>query len=106
MGGDLDQLDERSRQMVLSPPALLTLSETLHGLRERHGRIANNIADRSRALAAALDQCRQAQQCVDQSREIFARVQSELQGLQRPVGSKTEDVQTMLDTCQVTTKSK
>lgn len=101
MGRDLDQLDERSRQMVLSAPSLLSLTESLHGLRERHGRIATSIAECSQALLAALDRCKEAQQCVDKSQKMFSHIQSELQELQRPVGCKIENVKGMLDTCQV-----
>lgn len=43
VGEDLSALDKCGRQMMLSAPDLLTLTETLNCLHDRHARIAASI---------------------------------------------------------------
>lgn len=87
--------------MLLSSPDLLTLTELLSGLRDRHSRIAGAIKDKIKALGDALSKCKEAHEKADQSLALITRIQAEMKELQKPIGSKVEDVQGLLDSYQV-----
>lgn len=79
----------------------LTLSEQLNGMKDKHGRISAIIRDRSDVLNDQIKNCREAATKVEECVNFMSEIQKELKELNRPVGSKVEDVQGMLASYEV-----
>ncbi|XP_075225316.1 muscle-specific protein 300 kDa isoform X2 [Lycorma delicatula] len=100
VGKDVDKLSDAGARMILSEPDRLTLTDLLSGLKDRHTQIGIKIKGRIKALGDALNKAKQAHEKVEQTVALVKRVQGEMKELCKPIGSKTEDVQGMIDNYQ------
>ncbi|XP_044734627.1 nesprin-1 [Chrysoperla carnea] len=95
---EIDQINEQGKAILptISDADKLLLSEQISDLRDKHTRIANIIRDRAADLRDKIDQYREAAKKIAESVQFMAQIQNEIKDLNKPVGSKVEDVQGML----------
>ncbi|XP_068085330.1 muscle-specific protein 300 kDa [Anabrus simplex] len=98
MHGSIDNIMQQGRAILpgVSEADKLTLSEELNAIKDKHARITAIIRDRSDSLKDQLKQYKEAAAKVAESVTFMTEIQKELKELNRPVGSKVEDVQGML----------
>lgn len=77
------------------------LSEQLSGMQVRHAVVAGVIATRLEALRDAVRCHERALEKAKDSAKFVAAVHTQLKELSRPIGSRVEDVQGLLDNYQV-----
>ncbi|CAG2068703.1 unnamed protein product, partial [Timema podura] len=99
MRSDLERIIDQGKAILptVSEADKLTLSEQLNAIKDRHARIAGLIRDRSNGLKDQLIQCKVTAAKVAESVQFMTGIQAELKELSKPVGSKVEDVQGMLE---------
>ncbi|XP_039285327.1 nesprin-1-like [Nilaparvata lugens] len=100
VGRDLDKLSDAGARMILSEPDRLTLTGQLNALRDRHSRIGVAVKGRIKALGDALEAAKFAHEKGEQTMKLVSRVQADMKELCKPVGSRAEDVQGMIDRYQ------
>nr|CAD7605236.1 unnamed protein product [Timema genevievae] len=105
MRSDLERIIDQGKAILptVSEADKLTLSEQLNAIKDRHARIAGLIRDRSNGLKDQLIQCKVTAAKVAESVQFMTGIQAELKELSKPVGSKVEDVQGMLEQYEVGT---
>lgn len=98
--GDIEKITEQGKAILptISESDKLTLNDTLNGLRDRHSRVAALIQDRTYSLRQNIQQIRDAQQRLAESKQFIQEIQSQLKELNKPIGTKVEDVQSVLST--------
>jgi nesprin-1 len=103
IGDEIDKIMQQGKAILptVSEADKLTLSEQLNGMKDKHGRISAIIRDRSDALKDQIKNCREAAAKVEECVHFMSEIQKELKELNRPVGSKVEDVQGMLASYEV-----
>ena len=103
IGDEIEKIIQQGKAILptVSEADKLTLSEQLNGMKDKHGRISNIIRDRSDALKDQIEQCKQAAAKVEECVNFMTEIQKEIKELNRPVGSKVEDVQGMLASYEV-----
>lgn len=95
---DIDKIFEQAKAIIptISESDKIYLNEMLTNLKDRHNRISALIQDRTNALKANIQQLRDAQSRVAESVQFVNEIQSQLKELNKPIGSKVEDVQNVL----------
>lgn len=95
---DIDKITEQGKAILptVSESDRLALNEILSNMRDRHSRLASLIEDRTNVLKHNIQQQREAQARLAESLQFIQAVQNELKELNRPIGSKVEDVQGIL----------
>ncbi|KAJ8984006.1 hypothetical protein NQ317_006860, partial [Molorchus minor] len=98
--GDIDKITEQGKAILptISESDKLILNDTLNGLRDRHNRIATLIRDRTQSLKQNIQQIKDAQARIDESKQFIQEIQNKLKQLNKPIGTKVEDVQGVLST--------
>lgn len=106
MGGQIDHVMHQGKAILpsVSETDRLTLSEQLSGLKEKHGRISNVVKDRLQSLRGDMQQCQAAAAKLQETINFMNDIQEEIKELNKPVGSKVEDVQGMLTSYEVRPK--
>lgn len=97
---DIDKINEQGKAILptISESDKLTLNDTLNSLKNRHSRIASLIKDRTDALRRNIQQIKDAQARIEESKQVIQDIQNQLQELNKPLGPKVEDVQQVLST--------
>lgn len=72
------------------------LTEQLKNMKEAHARVAGVINDRAVALQKSIDEAEEAAARVAEAIQFMTDIQKELQDLNKPIGSRAEDVEGML----------
>lgn len=100
---DIERIIEMGKAILptVSEADKLMLSEKLNSLKDKHAHIALLVKDRSDALKSQLQQYKEAAAKLADSVNYMTEIQKELKELNRPVGSKIEDVQGMLGSYEV-----
>lgn len=95
---DIDKITEQGKAILptISEADKLSLSEQLKAMRDKHARIASVIRDRTNALRDSIQAQRDAAAKIAESVQFMNQIQKELKDLNRPIGSKIEDVQGIL----------
>ncbi|XP_064211053.1 muscle-specific protein 300 kDa isoform X18 [Tribolium castaneum] len=95
---DIDKIFEQAKAIVptISESDKIYLNEVLNNMRDRHNRISALIQDRTNALKANIQQLREAQSRIAESVQFVNEIQNQLKELNKPIGSKVEDVQNVL----------
>lgn len=103
IGDEIEMIIQQGKAILptVTEADKLTLSEQLNGMKDKHGRISNVIRDRSDALKDQIKNCKEAAAKVEECVNFMSDIQKELKDLNRPVGSKVEDVQGMLASYEV-----
>jgi nesprin-1 len=103
VGDEIEKIIQQGKAILptVSEADKLTLSEQLNGIKDKHGRISTVIQDRSEALRNQIKNCKEAAAKVEECVNFMTGIQKELKELNRPVGSKVEDVQGMLASYEV-----
>lgn len=103
IGDEIEIIIQQGKAILptVSEADKLTLSEQLNGMKDKHGRISSVIHDRSDALKDQIKNCKEAAAKVEECVNFMSDIQKELKELNRPVGSKVEDVQGMLASYEV-----
>lgn len=103
IGDEIDKIMQQGKSILptVSEADKLTLSEQLNGMKDKHGRISAIIHDRTDALKDQIKNCKEAAAKVEECVNFMSEIQKELKELNRPVGSKVEDVQGMLGSYEV-----
>lgn len=98
IGDEIEKIIQQGKTVLptVSEADKLTLSEQLNGMKDKHSRIAAIIHDRSDALKDQIRNCKEAAAKLEECVNFMSEIQKELKELNRPVGSKVEDVQGML----------
>lgn len=81
---------------TLSNTDKLKLNEQIRNLRERHGKLANLILDRRNMLEDQIKKYKEAKTKMNECVKFMNAIQQEIKELNKPVGSKIEDVQGLL----------
>ncbi|GLH12193.1 Dystrophin, isoform B, partial [Gryllus bimaculatus] len=97
--GNIDNVILQAKNILLyvSEADKLTLSEEINAMKDKHARITGIIYDRSDALQGQLKQYKDAAAKISESVQFMTEIQKELKDLNRPISSKIEDVQGMLE---------
>lgn len=97
---DIDKITEQGKAILptISESDKLTLNDTLNSLKNRHSRIATLIRDRTDSLRRNIQQIKDAQARIEESKHVIQDIQNQLQELNKPLGPKIEDVQQVLST--------
>lgn len=103
IGDEIEKIMQQGKAILptVSEADKLTLSEQLNGMKDKHGRISAIIHDRSDVLNDQIKNCKEAAAKVEECVNFMSDIQKELKELNRPVGSKVEDVQGMLASYEV-----
>jgi nesprin-1 len=105
IGDEIEKIMQQGKAVLptVSEADKLTLSEQLNGMKDKHGRISAIIQDRSDVLKDQIKNCKEAAAKVEECANFMTEIQKELKELNRPVGSKVEDVKGMLASYEVGT---
>jgi nesprin-1 len=103
IGDEIEMIIQQGKAILptVSEADKLTLSEQLNGMKDKHGRISTVIGDRSSALKDQIRNCKEVAAKVEECVNFMSDIQKELKELNRPGGSKVEDVQGMLASYEV-----
>lgn len=103
VGGDVERLfvGQEAVLSTVSEADRALLAEQLSGMQVRHAVVAGVIATRLEALRDAVRCHEKALEKAKDSAKFVAAVHSQLKDLSRPIGSRVEDVQGLLDNYQV-----
>ena len=95
---DIGKITQQGKSILptVSDVDKLELSEQLKNMKEAHGRVANVINERAAALQKSIDEAEEAAARVAEAVQFMTEIQRELQELNKPIGSKVEDVEGML----------
>ncbi|XP_024081429.1 nesprin-1 [Cimex lectularius] len=97
---DIKDQEKTAANMVLSDADRLTVNDNLRRLEQRRLKIASDIAKKVQALGEALGKFKDIKEKVNKSNVLMANVQDRMKDLSKPVGSKVEDVQGIIDEYQ------
>ncbi|XP_066158002.1 muscle-specific protein 300 kDa isoform X10 [Euwallacea fornicatus] len=98
VGEDIGKISEQGKAILptISESDKITLKETLNNLKERHNRIDSVIKERTEDLRRNIQQIKEAQARLAESLAFVKEVQNQLHELNKPLGSRVEDVQNVL----------
>lgn len=95
------QLKTISEQMVLCEPDSLKISDQIVSLENRQKRTRSAINDRIEMLGQHLEKMKNISKTIEESKTMISRVHSNLQELNRPVGSTEDDVKEVITAYEV-----
>lgn len=87
--------------MILCESDLLKISDQILSLENRQKRTKALIKDRVEMLGQHLEKMKNISKTIDESKIMISKVQSNLQELNRPVGSTVDDVKDMIMSYEV-----
>jgi len=87
--------------MVLCEPDTLKISDQILSLENSQKRTKSMIKDRIEMIGQYLEKMKNISKIVEESKEMIHKVQSNLQELNRPVGSTVDDVKDMIKSYEV-----
>ncbi|XP_078048160.1 muscle-specific protein 300 kDa isoform X4 [Augochlora pura] len=96
---DIEKILQQGKSILptVSDADKLELNEQLRNMKEAHGRVAGIVNERAQALRKNIDEAEESLARVAEAVRYMTDVQKELQELNKPIGSKVEDVEAMLD---------
>lgn len=97
----IEQLKAISEKMVLCESDSLKISDQILSLENRQKRTKATIKDRIEMLDQHLEKMKKISKTIEESKLIILKVQSNLQELNRPVGSTEDDVKEMITSYEV-----
>lgn len=97
----IEQLKAISEKMVLCESDSLKISDQILSLENRQKRTKATIKDRIEMLDQHLQKMKKISKTIEESKLIMSKVQSNLQELNRPVGSTENDVKEMITSYEV-----
>lgn len=95
------QLKTISEQMVLCESDSLKISDQILSLENRQKRTKAAIKDRIEMLSQHVEKMKNISKTIEESKKMISKVQSNLQELNRPVGSTEDDVKEMITSYEV-----
>lgn len=97
---DIDKILEQGKAILptISESEKLALNEILSNMKDRHNRLASLIQDRTSALKQNIKKQKEAQERLAECLQFIEAIKKELNDLNKPIGSKVEDVQAILNT--------
>lgn len=87
--------------MVLCEPDTLKISDQILSLENSQKRTKAMIKDRIEMIGQYLEKIKNISKIVEESKKMIQKVQSNLQELDRPVGSTVDDVKDMIKSYEV-----
>lgn len=95
---NLENIIQQSKSILptISDTDKLELNEQLKNMKEAHNRVAGIINERASSLQKNIDEAEQAAAKLADAVQFMTKIQGELQELNKPIGSKVEDVEDML----------
>jgi len=87
--------------MVLCEPDTLKISDQILSLENSQKRTKSMIKDRIEMIGQYLEKMKNISKFVEESKKMIHKVQSNLQELNRPVGSTVDDVKDMIESYEV-----
>ncbi|KAL7297367.1 hypothetical protein TKK_0009753 [Trichogramma kaykai] len=95
---DIEKIVQQGKSILptISDADKQELSEQLKNMREQHSRVAGVINERSAALQKNIDEAEEVAARVAEAVQFMTTIQEELQDLNKPIGSRVEDVEGML----------
>ncbi|XP_076667923.1 muscle-specific protein 300 kDa isoform X16 [Andrena cerasifolii] len=96
---DIEKILQQGKSILptVSDTDKLELNEQLQNMKEAHGRVAGIINERALALQKNIDEAEESLARVAEAVQYMTDVQKELHELNKPIGSRVEDVEAMLD---------
>nr|XP_033322974.1 nesprin-1 [Megalopta genalis] len=96
---DIEKILQQGKSILptVSDADKLELNEQLRNMKEAHGRVAGIVNERAQALRKNIDEAEESLARVAEAVRYMTDVQKELHELNKPIGSKVEDVEAMLD---------
>lgn len=94
----INSVSEQSKAIIptLSDADKLKLNEELNSLRDKHARISGVIRDKTKTLQDHLKDSKEAAAKIAEAVKQMNMIKIEIKNLNKPIGSKAEDVQGML----------
>lgn len=98
MGGLMNDINEQGKSVLptLSNPDKLKLNEDIKNMKDRYGKIKQCLADRVNTLGDHIKKYKDAKSKLTECMDFLNNVQQRQRDLNKPVGSKIEDVQELL----------
>lgn len=98
VGTNIEKINEQSKSIVptITETDKIILNETLTSIRERYNRIHKLIQERKSMLKSNIQQLRDIQGRIAESVQFVSEIQNQLKNLNKPIGSKVEDVHNIL----------
>lgn len=98
VGESINKIMEQGKAILptISESDKLALNDLLNNLNTRHANIAGLIQERTNALKQNIAQQKEAASRIAESMRFIQDVQGQLKDLNKPIGSKVEDVQNVL----------
>lgn len=95
---DIEKITEQGKAILptITESDKILLNELLNNLKDRHSNIAAIIQDRTNALKLNIQQQRETAARLAESLQFIQDIQNQLKELNKPIGSKVEDVQAIL----------
>lgn len=95
---NIDKISEQGKAIIptVSERDKIALNELLTNMRDRHNRLADLIEHRTNALKQNIQQQKEAQARIAECMAFIKAIQDELKELNKPIGHKVEDVQSIL----------
>ena len=97
---DIEKISQQGKSILptISDADKQELSEQLKSMKDAHNRVANIINERSAALQSSIDEIEKISARVAEAVQFMTEIKEELQDLNKPIGSRVEDVEGMLTT--------
>ncbi|XP_070067953.1 muscle-specific protein 300 kDa isoform X15 [Drosophila takahashii] len=97
-GGLINDVSEQGKSILptLSNADKLKLNDDIKNMKDRYGRIKNTIDDRVNALGDHIKKYKDAKSRLADCSQFLGTIQQKLRELNRPIGSRIEDVQDLL----------
>ncbi|XP_070139488.1 muscle-specific protein 300 kDa isoform X14 [Drosophila kikkawai] len=98
MGGLINDVSEQGKSILptLSNADKLKLNDDIKNMKDRYGRIKNTIDDRVNNLNDHIKKYKDAKSRLADCSQFLGTIQQKLRELNRPIGSRIEDVQDLL----------
>ncbi|KAK9694281.1 Spectrin repeat [Popillia japonica] len=98
MKDNIDRITEQAKAILptISESDKIALNELLKNIKDRYGQIVDVIQDRLNTIKYHLQQQRDAAARIAESLQFIQDVQNELKELNKPIGSKVDDVKNIL----------
>ena len=95
---DIEKIVQQGKSILptISDADKLELSEKLKNMKEAHSRVASVINERASALQKSIDEAEEVAARVAEAVQFMTDIQQQLQDLNKPIGSRIEDVEGML----------
>lgn len=98
MGGVINDVSEQGKSILptLSNADKLKLNDDIKNMKDRYGRIKQTIDDRVNTLGDHIKKYKDAKNRLADCSQFLATIQQRMRELNRPIGSRIEDVQDLL----------